>query len=191
MRSKVIAITGGIGSGKSTVCEILKKQGYKVFSADEIYSELLLDSEFVKGVHLSVGLKEESKTLLREKVSSIVFSDKDKLKALNEFTHEKIMSEMFKKSKGLEISFHEVPLLFESGLESRYDKVIVVTRPIDERIASVVKRSGLTDEEVKKRIENQKSYENLKGLEHTVINNDKDLLSLERELKAVVNEIIG
>lgn len=191
MRKLVIAITGGIGSGKSTVCALIKKLGFPVFSADETYAELLLDEGFVKGVHQSVGINSESKTLLRKEVSSIVFKDREKLKALNSFTHEKIVNEMFRRSEGKEVVFHEVPLLFEGGFEKLYDKVIVVTRPIEERIKSVEARSGLSKEQIKDRIKNQILYENLNDIKHTVITNDGSESELEEKLRAVLNEIIG
>ena len=187
---KVIAITGGIGSGKSTVCEIIEKLGYKVVSADQTYKELLNDKAFVKGIHSAVGIDTQSETLLREEVSKIVFNDKEKLKLLNEFTHEKIVKAMFDKTNGFDISFHEVPLLFEGGFEKLYDKVLIVTRPIEDRINSVVSRSGISAQEVKDRIKNQNSYENLNDIEHTLISNDGDLSVLESKIRAVINEVI-
>ena len=191
MRTRFIAITGGIGSGKSTLSAIIKELGFTVISADETYSELLSDSDFVKGVHLSVGINSDSKTLLREEVSSLVFDDAEKLKALNGYTHKKIVEKMFEKCEGLDVAFHEVPLLFEGGFEKLYDKVVIVTRPIAERVKAVMKRSGLSEEEVLKRIKNQNSYENLSDNKHTVIMNDGEKDDLARKLKAVINEIIG
>lgn len=191
MRDLIIAVTGGIGSGKSTVIRELKNLGFPVVSADETYSELLGDKEFVKGIHLSVGLNSSSPVLEREKVSAIVFESPEKLKALDDFTHKKIVEKMFEKTKGKGVCFHEVPLLFEGGFEKLYEKVIVVYRPIEDRINSVIKRSGLTRQEIEKRIKNQYDYENLDNTSHTVIINDGNEEILSRKVKAVVDEIIG
>lgn len=188
---KVIAVTGGIGSGKSTVISLIEKYGYTVISADETYKKLLENPEFVKGVHESVGLKSESAVLEREKVSALVFNDREKLAALNAFTHSKIMDKMFEESKGLSVVFHEVPLLFESGYQDRYDNVLIVKRPDDLRIEGIKKRSGLSEEEIIKRIKNQCDYENFQSFRHTVIINDGTLDELAVKVKAVINEMVN
>ncbi len=188
MSNKIIAITGGIGSGKSTVISLLKEYGYPVISADETYKKLLEDPDFVKGVHKSVGIDSDSKILLREEVSNIVFSSPEKLKALNDFTHKKIMEKMFNESKGLKVVFHEVPLLFESGYQDSYDNVLIIKRPDSLRIEGL-KTRGLSTEQIKKRIENQIDYEKIDGFEHTVIINDKSLEELSVKLRAVLDEI--
>ena len=83
-----IAITGGIGSGKSTVAEIIAKQGYTVISCDAIYSRLLSDKEFVNVLSAEFGdILTEEGTLDRKRLSTVVFSDKAKLAKLNEITH--------------------------------------------------------------------------------------------------------
>ena len=187
----IIAITGGIGSGKSTAITAIKQMGYLVISADETYAELLKNPEFVRGVHDAVGVENTSACLDRTAVSSAVFENPEKLKALNAYTHAKIYSLMFEKSKGYDVVFHEVPLLFESGYQNKYDKVIVIMRDINSRIQSVKSRSGLSDEEVISRIKNQFNYENLDKNKHTVITNDGNLLDFSAKVKAVVNEILG
>ena len=188
MMDKIIAVTGGIGCGKSAVINIIKELGYTVLSADEEYVLLLNDPLFVRQIHKIAGV-EAGDILDRKAVSLAVFNDSEKLKALNEFTHAKIYNKLFEKSKGKGLVFHEVPLLFESGKQDDYYKVIVIKRNLEDRINSVILRSGLTREEVIKRIENQFSYANLDENKHTVINNDKDLVALAELVKAVVNEI--
>lgn len=187
----IIAITGGIGAGKTTAITAIKQMGYLVISADDIYSELLKDPEFVQGVYRAVDIDCDKIELDRNLVSTAVFKNSEKLKALNNFTHAKIYSAMFEKSKGHEVVFHEVPLLFESGYQAKYDKVIVIMRDINSRIQSVKSRSGLSTEEIVSRIKNQYDYENLDKNKHTVITNDGNLLDFSAKVKAVVNEILG
>ena len=189
MRTKRIAITGGIGVGKSTACDIISKMGYKVVSADETYKELLADKNFVKKINELLDIKSE--VFDKNAVSQAVFNDREKLKTLNEFTHEKIIRKMFEKTDGEEISFHEVPLLFESGFEKEYNGVIIIKRDLEERINSVSKRSGLSRAEILKRIENQVKYENLPKNKHTVIINSDGFENFAKKVRAVVEEIKG
>lgn len=188
---KVYAITGGIGSGKSTVSAIIKDMGYEVFSADETYANLIKNHNFSREIYQKLGLTyNENVGFERSVVSSVVFADSKKLKILNEFTHNKVMIELKRLTdKKTGIVFHEVPLLFENGYEILYDGVIVVYRNKNERIKSVISRDGLTKEEVEKRIKNQYDYENNSINAHTVIVNDGDLNNLKSEVKAVIDRI--
>ena len=186
---KIIAITGGIGCGKSTACDVLKKLGYTVFSADETYSELLKDKEFVKSIHSLLGVDSKSDTLEREKVSKIVFNDKTALKKLNDFTHDKIISKMFFNSKNKGVVFHEVPLLFEGGFQNLYSKIIVIKRDFEKRVESVIKRSNLTRTEVESRISSQVDYDKIDSKNLIFITNDLGVLELETELKKVIKTI--
>ena len=187
----IIAITGGIGAGKSTAITAIKQMGYLVISADDTYGELLKDPDFVQGVYRAVEITTDKIELDRNLVSTAVFHNLKKLKALNDFTHAKIYSAMFEKSKNHDVVFHEVPLLFESGYQEKYDKVIVIMRDLNSRIQSVKARSGLSTDEVVSRIKNQYNYENLDKNKHTVITNDGNLLDFSAKVKAVVNEILG
>ena len=174
------AITGGIGSGKSTVAEIIRRQNYTVFSCDAIYEELLQDKEFLNNLSREFdGVVKPDGTLDRIKLSKKVFNDKAALKRLNELTHPAIMEEVFKRSKGLKISFTEVPLLFESGLEGYFDGVIVVLRDINERIEAVSSRDKIDRDSVVLRIKSQFNYENDSFAKYYVIHNDGKFDDLE------------
>ena len=141
MTNRIYAITGGIGSGKSTVCKIIKECGYQVFSADEVYKELLLSPEFVKSIYNALSITDaDNNTFDNKLVSSKVFENKELLKKLNDITHPKIMQALIEKSKKVNgVCFNEVPLLFESGLQNLYDGVIVVKRDFSLREKDVVK----------------------------------------------------
>ena len=188
---KVYAVTGGIGSGKSTVCDILKGLGYPVYSADSVYENLIKNDNFSREIYGVLGLEfTKEKGFERSVVSAVVFNDANKLKLLNKFTHSKVMETLNSLNKAhTGLVFNEVPLLFESGLQSNYDGVIVVYRPLEDRINSVISRSGLSREEVLKRIKNQFNYENFDKTKHTVISNDGVLENLKRKVKEVLIEI--
>lgn len=189
---KIYAITGGIGSGKSTVCKIIEDLGYTVFSADKVYKELLKCPNFVEKIYTALGIDCKDFTNYNVKlVSQKVFNNKNLLKVLNGVTHPEIMKVMIEKSKGVNgVCFNEVPLLFESGYQDLYDGVLVVMRDINLRKQDVLKRDNITEEEFNKRVNNQFNYENLSNITHTVITNDGNCEDLSLKVRAVVGEII-
>ena len=194
--NKLIAITGGIGSGKSFALKIIKKLGYKTFSADLVYKNLLKSKRFVLSVCslLSVQPIEDNGKIHLDKnaVSKVVFEDKTKLKALNDFTHPKIMQKMIslaKKENG--IVFCEVPLLFEGGFEDLFDGVFVIKRKNEDRFLSAAKRDGKTIEQIKSVAKNQFDYTKIKDNEHTfIIENDGDKVALTEKIKVAIENLI-
>lgn len=188
---KLIAITGGIGSGKSSVSKIIKSLGYKVFSADEVYASLLLDENFVLKVYNALDIKTSSTVFDRKLVAEKVFNNSDYLKKLNDITHPAVMEKLFSLSSACRgVVFNEVPLLFESGNEKKYDEIIVVKRSLAERVKAVSLRDNLDKEEVLLRINNQFDYENNLINEHTLIINDGSLSDLEVKVKVALEKII-
>ena len=193
MIKKFIAVTGGIGSGKSTLLGLFKAAGSPIFSADEIYAELLRNEEFVQLVSLSVGVEpiktENGLKLDREKIAEKVFSDGNLLKNLNEVTHGAIMTEMQNRAKREDKTvFCEVPLLFEGGYEKLFDLIIVVRRSDEDRIKAVEIRDGKTKEKVKKIIENQFDYSKIIEDGHTIIvENDGDLSALKVNAEKILD----
>lgn len=170
---KLIAITGGIGSGKSLLTDYFASLGYAVLSADEIYSDLLKDEYFVKGICDAVGVRpvllNGRYTLDRKAVAEKVFGNPAERKKLDDFTHGAIMSEMFSRANDCcGVVFCEVPLLFESGYDKYFDCVIVVFRNENERISSVVSRDNKSEELVKEIIKNQYDYSKLAENGHTI-----------------------
>ena len=196
MRKYTVAITGGIGSGKSTVSRLFESFGYRVFSADEIYAQLIKEPEVVSKISALLGV--ESKkcdngeiALDKKAISSVVFSDKAMLDKLNQYTHALVydkIEQICSKATG-QILFFEIPLLFESKMQDRFDDVIVVIRNKEERINSVIERSGLTREEVIARMDNQFDYDNLLPTLHKVIYNDSDVEALTVKVGKLIETI--
>lgn len=191
-QSKKIAVTGGIGSGKSTVMKIIAGKGYPIFSCDEIYSQLTSDRDFLNILHHSFGdILNGDGTLDRKKLSEIVFNNPAKLAELDKITHPAIYKEMFRMAdEAGGICFCEVPLLFESGAESLFDGVIIVMRNEEQRIKSVAKRDKLPEQDVKKRISNQFDYNSADFAMYYVIHNNGDLSELERQTEEIIKKII-
>ena len=189
VKNKLIAITGGIGSGKTSVSKVIKSLGYTVFSADEVYKELILDKKFVKKIYKVLDLKTTETTFNKDVVSKKVFENNLYLKKLNKLTHPVVMKTLINKSKKVKgLVFNEVPLLFESGYEGLYDNVIVVLKNLNERIELIKVRDNLTEVEIKSRINNQFNYENLNKDAYTIIDNNGDLESLSVKVRAVIEK---
>ena len=187
-----IAITGGICSGKSTVAKIIKDQGYTVYSCDEIYSELLNDTDFVDTLDKEFGaIKKSDGSLNRSKLSEIVFGDSEKLKKLNLLTHPKIMQRAVEQMSGAGIYFCEVPLLFEGGFEQLFDNVIVVLRDEDERISELMHRSKIDKNQAILRINSQFDYKNGNFVKYYVIHNNENLENLLKNTLKILGKIIN
>ena len=186
-----IGITGGIGSGKSTVMKIIAGKGYPIFSCDEIYSQLTSDSDFLNILRHSFGdILNSDGTLDRKKLSEIVFNNPAKLAELDKITHPAVYKEMFRMAdEAGGICFCEVPLLFESGAESLFDGVIIVMRNEEQRIKSVTARDKLPEQDVKKRILNQFDYNSADFAMYYVIHNNGDLSELEWQTEEIIKKI--
>ena len=166
-----IAIVGNIASGKSTVENILKEQGYKVFDTDKISHQILDSSAEVKALFGTVD---------RKQIAKIVFTDKNKLKELESIIHPKVKEELLKIFAGEEnIVFVSVPQLFESGMENLFDKIIYITADSDIRKERLIKRNNLTPEEAEIRILAQNEDGKIKKSDF-VIKNNSDILFLKK-----------
>ena len=194
---KRIAITGGIGSGKSTVLTILKEKGYPVFSCDEIYKKVITDKEYIRQVGLIFPGVIKNGEIDRKILAEIVFSDDENRKKLEAIAHPLIMSEVNKEISLLnnDISFVEVPLLFEGGYISFFDGIIVVKRNKDLRIEAVRKRDNLEKNAIEKRISSQFDYDSvkneciLKNKKIKIIMNDSSIEDLNKQIDFILNEI--
>lgn len=198
---KLIAVTGGIGSGKTTVVRFIKDAGYETVSCDEITANLYEDQKFLKDL-ASVfpqavrftGEGDGARLIADKKeIAKAAFSDPEKYDKLTSAVTKKVFSIALARAKDLsalsknDTVFVEVPLLFENGYETFFDAVIVVTRGKKERVAAVKNRSGLTDDEIAERIKKQFDYSRLPtGV--IEIKNDKDLPSLVKATAAALEK---
>lgn len=179
----IIGLTGGIASGKSTVSKYLKEKGYQIFDADKIAKDLTNEDNIKNKIVEKFGsnILDNNFSLDRKKMKEIVFNDKSKLKLLNDIIHPEVF-EFYKKAKENnkenKILIFDVPLLFESGIDSLCDKILVVISDhkiqieriierdkIDKTLATNIINSQITDKErIKKAdivIENNGSLEEL------------------------------
>ena len=158
---KTIAITGGIGSGKSTVAKEISLLGFSVFSCDQIYREIMEDKAYITQISsVFDGVVVEGK-IDKNALSRLVFSDKTARNKLNSIAHPLIMSTLYACMQNCanDFVFAEVPLLFEGGYEKDFDEIIVVCRNKVERIKSVMDRDGVSEGEALARVGAQIDYD--------------------------------
>ncbi|MBE3610168.1 dephospho-CoA kinase [Campylobacter californiensis] len=191
---KGIVVTGSIGSGKSTVCTLLKLHGYSVIDADEIAHEVLQSL----ADEISIKFKDVVKNgkVDRKKLGEIVFADKDKLSWLEELLHPKIRDEIYAKCEILEdkniFYFVDIPLYFErKGVYECFEKVVVVYASKEELIKRVIKRNELDSKAAKSRVNLQIDIEEKRKMANFIIDNSSDLLNLEASVNKFLNDLKG
>ncbi len=155
----IVGLTGGIGSGKSTVANMFKELGVPIYIADAVAKELMQSSATIKKKIIETfGEKVIKNNVLdRKYLAALVFSDVSKLAQLNSIIHPEVAKDFqkwYKKQTSLYV-IYEAAILFESGGYKKCDTIITVTAPIKERIQRVIKRDNTTAEAVEKRIQNQ------------------------------------
>ena len=175
---KLVAITGGIGSGKSVVSHLLTLLGYSVYDCDSRAKLLMNRSEDVKR-ELREAFGDDvitpQETVNRDVLSKIIFGNAEALKTVNSIVHPRVVAEIMSLAGKCndEYFFFETALPQESGLDKLADAVWLVTAPVEKRIERVIKRSGLTREQVMARIASQ-DYSNIKNNRVEYIINDEN-----------------
>jgi dephospho-CoA kinase len=157
--TKIIGLTGGIGSGKSTIANHFKSFGIPVYIADEASRNLIEKPEILEQVQSQFGDNVfDGKTLNRQKLARVVFSNPEKLQQLNAIIHPAVKTDFdnwLAEHADAPIIIKEAAILFESGSYKDCDAVITVSVPEEIRIERVMTRDNVTKDEVIRRISNQ------------------------------------
>ena len=157
---KVIGLTGGIGSGKSSVLEIFKKFGISTYNADESAKKLISsDKKIIYSIKQLFGEDIYVENELNSKlVSKVVFNDKEKLKSLNSIIHPAVAIDFDNfcfKHRDESYIVKEAAIIFETKTENLFNKIIYVKAPKEIRIDRVMKRDNLSRDDVLNRMQNQ------------------------------------
>jgi dephospho-CoA kinase len=187
-----IGLTGGIGSGKSTVSQWFKTKGVPVVDADKTVHQLLMsDSKLIAALIHTFGqeITGEHGEISRSKLGKLVFANEAARKSLEAIVHPRVLEDMEQtrevlQNSGEKVCVWDVPLLFETGFEKYVDQVWVVWVPQDLQIQRVLKRDNLTIREVEARISAQWLLEGKRSRADVVIDNSgtiqKTLLQLDQ-----------
>ena len=191
---KKVAITGGIGSGKSKVLSIIQNADYPVFSCDEIYKKVIVDEKYIKKIAEIFPTAVIDGKIDRKILGEMVFSDDENRKKLDAIAHPLIMQRLVEEMSLVKsgIAFAEVPLLFEGGFQSFFDGIIVVKRDKQLRIDGIETRDNLDKKSIEDRISAQFDYDCTDNQAILEKNNVKFILNNGSvdELKEQVNLII-
>jgi dephospho-CoA kinase len=189
-----VGITGGMGSGKSTVCKIFKLLGAPVFEADVVAKQLLnthpeiksgLVRLFGKGIYMQDG------TIDRKKLAGIVFNDEIQLANMNRLVHPVVREEFNKWHEKQQAAYiiHEAAILFESGFYKMMDFTLLISAPEQQRIERVIKRDEVREQQVLERINRQWPDEKKRKLASLEIINDNThliipaIIEIDKKLK--------
>lgn len=177
VKPKIIGLTGGIGSGKTTVANYLLSKGIPVYISDVEAKKVMASPEIINQIIAVFGtdIIGEDNSLNRDKLASIVFNHPDKLKQLNAIVHpavKKHFEQWVGNNKNFPYIVKEAAILFESGSYKDCDAIITVCAPLESRIARVLERDGTTREKVLQRINNQISDDERIAKSQYVITNE-------------------
>lgn len=175
-----IGITGGIGSGKTTVCHVFEQLGIPVFYADTVAKEIMVtDPVLREGMMNTFGIEsyELSGKLNNKHIAQIVFNNKTELEKLNALVHPAVFRafESWQQTIPADVPYNlkEAALLFESGSYQMCDHSILVTAPKAVKIQRVMERDGVTSEQVEARMDKQLSDEEKNKMADFLITNDE------------------
>ena len=179
-----VGITGGIGSGKSTVCEIFRILGIPIFEADKVAKNLMNENSVIRQNLIEwFGNEIYSENQLNRKLlAELIFNNNSLLNKVNSLVHPIVREEFekWKKKQETVYSVYEAAIMFESGFYKLMDFTVLITAPEQIRINRVMKRDNLSQDQVVARINNQWTDDEKRKLATTVIINDNKNLIIPR-----------
>ena len=191
---KIVGLTGGIGSGKSTVAQMFRELGVPVYDSDKEAKELMTSSEGVKEAIIDLlGKKAYSKgELNRPFIAGKVFKDPDLLQQLNAIVHPAVRKHFLEwaQKKAVPYIVQETALIFENGIQDNYDWTVLVMAPQKVRLQRVMERDGASEDQVRQRMENQQGDKTKMDLADFCIENI-DLETTRKKVKNLHTELLA
>lgn len=195
---RVIGLTGGIASGKSTILKMFQEKNIPIIDADVVAREVVKkESPVLKCIAKEFGeiVLNDDGTLNRRKLGEIVFENKENLKKLNSITHPAIIRNIREKlteltNEGNDYCVIDAALLIESGLVELTDKVILVYANREIQLSRLLERDKLSLLEAKNRIESQSSFEEKKKYADHIIDNSGEIEYTKTQFNKILQEIL-
>ena len=196
----IIGLTGGIGTGKSTVSRKLRERGYPVIDLDVISREVIEYPEVIDELVRNFGIEilesqnniSGKKSISRNKLRQTVFKEEKKVSVLNSIMHPPIVEEMRRQVENLKKNyktvFVEVQLLFEAKLEKEFDLTVLVYADKKTQLERVLKRDGRKEEEVQQIINAQMDMTEKRRLSNYIIENNGDSEMLDLEIEKFIKK---
>ncbi|HNX85081.1 MAG: dephospho-CoA kinase [Bacteroidales bacterium] len=185
--AKRLGVTGGIGSGKTTVCRIFRVLGIPVFVADNVARDVMENEPDIRAaINLITGKDLYTHgNLDRKELARIIFNRPDLLRKVNAAVHPEVLERFNRWASASDSPYviMEAAILFEAGADSLVDRVVTISAPVEERISRVMGRNELTREEVIRRINNQLGDEEREEQSYYVINNSDNEMIIPEILK--------
>ncbi len=194
MKKKLIGITGGIGSGKTTVAKIIEEMGFPVYYSDDRAKNIVNDNEILKQKIIELlgeNAYDENGFYNRKFVSEIVFNDNELLQKLNSLVHPAVKTdfENWVENQNAEFIFKETALLFELKLNEQCYKSVLVTAEENIRIKRVMDRDDKTYREVESIIEKQMPEKEKMKLADFVVFNNEGIAELKIETENIIHQL--
>ena len=197
----IIGLTGGIGTGKSTVSRKLRERGYPVIDLDVISREVIEYPEVIDELVRNFGIEilesqnniSGKKSISRNKLRQTVFKEEKKVSVLNSIMHPPIVEEMRRQVENLKKNyktvFVEVQLLFEAKLEKEFDLTVLVYADKKTQLERVLKRDGRKEEEVQQIINALMDMTEKRRLSNYIIENNGDSEMLDLEIEKFIKKL--
>jgi len=176
-----LGVTGGIGSGKTSVCRVFGVLGIPVFSADDEAKEVMdIDTSIILRLNTIVGKNlYESGSLDKAELAFLIFNNRSLLEEVNALVHPVVFNRFreWVRKQNAPYVIMEAAILFESGASNIVDRIITVVAPVEERVNRVIHRSSLTREQVMGRMRNQMDdTERIKKSDYVIANSENDMI---------------
>jgi dephospho-CoA kinase len=190
----LIGVTGIVGSGKTTVSRMLRKQGFEIIDLDRIAKEIVNREEVVRDIQIAFGPPYVTDGKLDiGRVGELVFHDKEALNKLEGIVHPKVEADMHDRIKRLETDGTKAviidgPLIFEKGLYKDLNKTVVVSAK-EETIRDRLKKRGMDEEDMNRRLAAQIPLKEKEARADHIIHNDGTMKDLEKEVDDLLKQI--